>query len=53
MIEEVKVKTWSMNETRRFRKWLRRLKGKKIRIIEVHSTGNYVTSIKYEVYENE
>jgi len=50
-VTDVKVKTWSFNETRKFRQWLRGLKGKKIVILHVCSIGNYMTQIVYEVLE--
>jgi len=50
MSKQVKVKLWSMNETRRFAAWLRNLKGKSIRVIEV-SMNEYerVVTVLYEV----
>ena len=52
-VEEIKVKTWSLNETRCFREWLRRLKGRKIRIVEVRSAGDIMTAVRYEILEAE
>ena len=47
--EDVTVKTWSANETRRFKYWLRHIKGKHIRILDVKTVGEYLTKVVYEV----
>jgi len=53
-LEDVKVKLFSFNETRRFASWLKKLKGKKIRIVNVTmSQPEYTVYIVYEVEEEE